>query len=362
MHVWDALSTARLTFDRSTTTPSLIPSTSPSNTPIATMTENANLSTALLARLSQLPLITQFYPARVDSITLGTDTPSLDLRSWPLLTLSTGHTLAARLLVGADGPNSPVRHFASIQTRGWPYDRHAVVATLRLSSPAPNPPTAYQRFLPTGPIALLPLPGPFASLVWTTTPARAAHLRTLSEQDLTATLNAAFRLEPADTDFLHTMPAGQADELDWRMEHTSIPVDLVPPPIAVVQDGTLASFPLRMAHADAYTGERVALLGDAAHSVHPLAGQGLNLGLADAQALAGCVGRCCEVGGDVGDLLASEGYGAERYAMNAGVLAVCDGLHRVYGVRNAVGVGVRAAGMGLLEGWEGGKKALMGLF
>jgi ubiquinone biosynthesis monooxygenase Coq6 len=119
---------------------------------------------------------------------------------------------------------------------------------------------AFQRFLPTGPVAMLPLPGNMASLVWSTMPERAAKLKALSSEDFVATVNAAFRLSTADLDYLHTMDAGQVEEVQWRRAHT--PVEgILPEQVVEVQDGSVAAFPLKMRHADTYTGERIALVG-----------------------------------------------------------------------------------------------------
>lgn len=381
MNVWDCLSNARLTFDWADTSDplsSLSSLFSSSKAPpqqelgsrdaqdrniIAYMAENANLTAALLSRLEALGPVSLFPKTRVESIELGEDTTDLDLRSWPILNLSSGDTLAARLLVGADGPNSSVRTFAGINSHGWDYERQGVVATLRLDDKEPplsRQQTAYQRFLPTGPIALLPLPGPYASLVWTTTSSRASHLKTLSTEDFLSTVNAAFRLSSTDISYFHTIAGGQTEELAWRTQHTAIDTALVPPQISDLQPNTVASFPLRMRHAAAYAGERVALAGDAAHTIHPLAGQGLNLGLADVAALQRCIGAAAETGADIGSTISLEGYARERYAKNHVMLGVCDKLHKVYGVENPIGVSIRGFGMGMVEGWKGLKGAIMG--
>jgi len=325
------------------------------------MTENTNLTTALLARARELGDITFIDNTRVSDISLGTDTPgALDLSSWPILTLSSGQTLAARLLVGADGANSPVRTFAGIESRGWDYDRHGVVATLRLNQASSFPyhgqGTAYQRFLPTGPVALLPLPDGSASLVWSTLPAHAAHLKTLSAPDLTAMINAAFRLSPVDLAYLHTLPAGHAEEVIWREQHTPIDASLVPARVTSVTPGSLASFPLRMRHADTYAGERVALVGDAAHTLHPLAGQGLNAGQADVAALAAAIDDAVRTGQDPGSALALEPYVRARYAANNALLGVVDKLHKLYSVGSGPLVGLRSLGLGAVDrmGWVKG--------
>lgn len=312
------------------------------------MIENTNTVTTLLSRLEELAGVDIFSSTKVDSIHLGTDTEQLDLSSWPILTLSNGKTLAARLLVGADGANSPVRTFAGIPSRGFDYNRHGVVASLKLIGPGwggLDHKIAYQRFLPTGPIAMLPLPGDMATLVWSTTPERAAKLKSLPSGDFAAMINAGFRLSPTDLEFLHTLSSGQEEEIAWREKHTSFNERSLPQRVTSVQDGTVASFPLRMRHADTYTGERVALVGDAAHTIHPLAGQGLNQGQGDAASLVRTISHAVSTGQDIGSTLALESYNRERYAENNAMLGVCDKLHRLYGIGSGPLVGIRSLGL-----------------
>lgn len=355
MQVWDGVSGSRITFDWPSATSFLTPAPrNAADRTIAYMTENINLTSALLSRAHELGDITFLDNTRVSDISLGNDTPgALDLSSWPIVTLSSGQTLAARLLVGADGANSPVRTFAGIESRGWDYERHGVVATLHLDESSAFPyhgqGTAYQRFLPSGPVALLPLPDGSASLVWSTLPAYAAHLKTLGAEDLTAMVNAAFRLSPVDLAYLHTIPSGQADEVAWREKHTSIDASLIPPRIAQVHKDSVASFPLRMRHADTYVGERVALIGDAAHTVHPLAGQGLNAGQADVAALAATIGDAVRTGQDIGSTIALESYVGARYAANNALLGVVDKLHKLYSVQSGPLVGLRSLGLSAVD-------------
>lgn len=347
MQVWDGVNDSRISFDWH---PYSLASSKSST--IAYMIENSNLTTGLLSHLSSSssssPPVDTFSPAKVESIRLGEDTVTYDLRSWPILTLSDGRTIAARLLVGADGANSPVRAFAGIDSRGWDYGRHGVVATLRLTSPGRGGDShkiAYQRFLPSGPIAMLPLPGNTASLVWTTTPERAARVKSLAPNDLAALVDAAFRLSVVDIDYMYTIPAGQVDELAWRLQHTPVDEASVPERVAGLQEGSVAAFPLRMRHADTYTGERVALVGDAAHTIHPLAGQGLNQGQGDAAALVCTIEAALASGMDIGSSFALEGYNAARYAENNALLGVCDKLHKLYSWES--GPVVWARGLGL---------------
>jgi len=119
------------------------------------MVENQNTVSALLTRLQDFPHLTVMDNTSIEQITYGDETESYDLTEWPVLHLPTG-PIAARLLVGADGPNSLVRKFAKIESRGWSYERMGVVATLKCE-PSWIVPTAWQRFLATGPIAHLPV-------------------------------------------------------------------------------------------------------------------------------------------------------------------------------------------------------------
>jgi ubiquinone biosynthesis monooxygenase Coq6 len=344
MEVWDGVTGSRIDFDwrydlaRQSGT-------------VAYMNENSNLVQALLARLSELGGCSTYDQCKVSNISLGPPEASTqagpDLSAWPHLTLSSGKSIATRLLVGADGANSPVRTFAGISARGWDYGRHGVVATLRLAKTPESPITAFQRFLPSGPVAMLPLPGPYATLVWSTTPDRAAHLKSLSSDDFLSMVNAAFRLSPVDLTYMHTMPSGQGEELSWRLQHTSTPIEgeKIPYRASEVQEGSVASFPLRLRHADTYATHRVALVGDAAHTTHPLAGQGLNMGIGDVESLANAVAFAAEHGMDIGDQLSLERYNTERYAANHLLLGVVDKLHKLYSAESGPLVGLRSLGL-----------------
>jgi 2-octaprenylphenol hydroxylase len=161
------------------------------------------------------------------------------------LTLQSGKSLTSRLLVGADGANSLVRQLAGISTVGWSYSQQAVVATVETEIDHNS--TAWQRFLPEGPLAFLPMMKPWCSIVWSVSENRAEELCQLSKPDFMQVLAEDFQSQ-----------------------------------LGSIQDvGERARFPLRLSHAQAYVAPRVALIADAAHTVHPLAGQGLNLGLLD---------------------------------------------------------------------------------
>ena len=339
---------------------------------VATMCENPNLTSALLQRLEEIEGVEVMDRTKVESITLGPEPPAedekaLDLSLWPIVTLPDSRQLAARLLVGADGANSPVRNFADINSDGWDYDQHGVVATLQLdqSFAEGDMRTAYQRFLPTGPIALLPLPGNKASLVWSITTPLAAKLKSLPPEEFAAMINAAFRLQTADLTYLlnHIPSISISDELSWRLPNTPVSSTGQPqslPTITSIQENTTASFPLRLRHSSTYTGHRIALIGDAAHTVHPLAGQGLNLGLADARSLASCIVYGVEHGMDIGTSWCLDGYNSERWGANNAVMGVCDKLQKVYSVGSGPVVWGRSLGLGLVDKLGMVKGVLMG--
>lgn len=355
MQVWDGVSGARIEFDWAH-------NNARAGKTIAYMTETLNLTFGLLHRLDELGGVSVFENSKVQQISLGEDTPDMDLSQWPVVHLSGGQKLFARLLVGADGANSPVRSFAGIEAKGWDYQRHGVVATLELEGDGwggEHNKTAYQRFLPNGPVAMLPLPGKYSTLVWSTTPERAAVLKSLAPKDFVALVNSAFRLSTVDLDFMHTQTSGQDDELAWRMNHTEVDPRSIPQPVIGVQEGTVASFPLKLRHADTYIGERVALVGDAAHTIHPLGGQGLNQGQGDVQSLAKAIEFAVSHGQDIGTTLSLESYNSERYAANHVMLGVCDKLHKLYSVGSGPLVPLRSLGLSAVNAMGPLKKFFM---
>jgi ubiquinone biosynthesis UbiH/UbiF/VisC/COQ6 family hydroxylase len=199
----------------------------------------------------------------------------------------------AELVVGADGAASTVRNLLQMPAPQRDYGQRAIVASVRAARPHRG--TAFQRFLSTGPLALLPLPGDLCSIVWSATDSRAAELLAMPAEQFDATLTAA--------------SAGVLGALTLASER--------------------ASFPLRRLVAQRYIGPRVALVGDAAHVIHPLAGQGVNQGLEDAAVLAAQL-AARPPRESPGALAALRRYERERRAGNALVGEVVDGLDRLF--------------------------------
>ncbi len=265
--------------------------------------ENRAVQAALLARAVQHGVT--ILRAGLDVLEIRDDAVSV--------TTGEGRRLSTALLVGADGGESVVRRLAGIGTRGWEYGQHAIVA--HLAPELPHAETAWQRFLSNGPIALLPLVDRHVSLVWSTSPEEARELARLD--------SAAFaeRVTVASAGIL-----GHLEPVTGRAE-----------------------FPLRLMHALSYTRPRIALVGDAAHGVHPLAGQGVNLGLMDCAALVDVIGDTLAAGGDPGDVAPLRRYERWRKAENLPAMALMDGLKRLFSNDDPLLSWARRTGLSLAD-------------
>jgi 2-octaprenylphenol hydroxylase len=212
-------------------------------------------------------------------------------------------------VIGADGGQSVARQLAGIGRSGWAYDQTAVVAHLQTEQP--HRATAWQRFLPHGPLAFLPLNDGRVSLVWSTTPEEAASL-----------------LASSATDF--------SERVSLASDH-------------VLGQATLASaragFPLALWHARAYVQPRLALVGDAAHTIHPLAGQGVNLGFLDCASLVQVLAAAAAKGEELHGLRVLRRYERWRRSENAIVMGVCDTLNRLFAEKSVAVAGLRRFGM-----------------
>jgi 2-octaprenylphenol hydroxylase len=277
MYVWDAGGSGHIRFD----------SAEVGEPDLGHIVENRVTQLALWERLEALESVTLLCPARVRGFELSEECARVRLED--------GSELQAALLVGADGRDSATRERAGIVTHGWDYDQHALVANVvhELSHEA----TAWQRFRPTGPLAFLPLAGGrSSSIVWSTSPQQARELLELEQSAFCAELGKAF---------------------GHRLGR-------------VVESGPKGVFPLRLQHAERYVQQRLALVGDAAHTLHPLAGQGVNLGFMDAAALADVVLEAAVRDRDPGALHTLRRYERARKGANIAMLGAMDAFKRLF--------------------------------
>jgi len=275
------------------------------------MVENRNLRKALLKRLKEIDTVNLIAPASI--VTLNRNTRGVEA------TLENGQKIRARLSVAADGRSSKTRDQAGIKTTNWSYNQSGIVCTV--THEKSHNFVANEHFLPAGPFAILPLkgdkkhPGNCSSIVWT------------ERADLSPSIMA---LE--DCDF--------KSELQKRFGTFLGPINVI---------GPKWCYPLSLQYSHETIANRLALVGDAAHAMHPIAGQGLNMGLRDIAALAEVIMDAKRLGLDIGDIAVLERYQRWRRFDNTLMLAMTDGLNRLFS--NNIGP-VRAArniGMALVN-------------
>jgi len=258
--------------------------------PLGYMVENRRIRAALAEAVTRAGIAVR-APATVASV--ATDAGKATV------TLADGSTLIAPLVVGAEGRGSAVRRAAGIETVGWGYGQSGVVATVRLGRDHGN--VAHEYFLPSGPFAILPLTDQRASLVWTETTRRGEALRDASDDAFHAHLIRRFG------EFLAT-----------------------PEQPSATVEGPRFVYPLSLSLAEKLIAPRIAVIGDAAHGVHPVAGQGLNMGLKDAAALAEVLAEAARLGEDIGSETVLERYARWRRFDNAALAAGFDAFVRLF--------------------------------
>lgn len=277
MQVWDATGAGEIHFD----------SADIGEANLGHIIENSVIQAALVERVRQFD--------NIDFLS----SVSLEWAQWDERAASVktqdGELLSARLLVAADGGRSWLRQQAGIEVQGWSYEQSGVVCTV--TTELPHRDTCWQRFMPSGPLAFLPMEENHSSIVWSTTTEQAQALLALEDGEFCRRVTEA---------------------LDLRLGR-------------VLSVGARAAFPLRLQHAKHYVKPRLALVGDAAHTIHPLAGQGVNLGLADAATLAELLLEATTRRQDIGDMALLRRYERWRKADNLAMMAAMDGFKRLFG-------------------------------
>uniref|UniRef100_A0A0K0FEV9 Ubiquinone biosynthesis monooxygenase COQ6, mitochondrial n=1 Tax=Strongyloides venezuelensis TaxID=75913 RepID=A0A0K0FEV9_STRVS len=249
--------------------------------------------------------------------------------------LSDGSSISTNLVIGADGFNSSVRKAMGTDYTTWNYDQMGIVGTLKICNNDLKNDTAWQRFTSLGPLALLPLGDGFSSLVWTTSIENGKRLLGLKEDEFIDELNYHLQTESKQNSFVNQslflfeklvdrLPLGAASE------KASLTTGVKIPHVVSLQTDTRAGFPLGFGHAHSYISPRAALIGDAAHRMHPLAGQGVNLGWSDVRILLDVIENLTKQGGDLGSLTYLKDYESEAQKHNLPVMVGVDWLNRLY--------------------------------
>lgn len=294
MHVWDAANGASIHFDAADAGRDLL----------GHIVEN-NLVQWTLWQALDAAGVERHCPAAVSRFDAREDRAQLEFTA--------GGTLSARLVVAADGTASPLRGMAGIGVRGRDYAQRAVVA--HVATERAHEQTAWQRFLPGGPLALLPLADGRSSVVWSLPADEAQRVLALG-----------------DADFCHALGVAS----DYRLGR-------------IVGTTRRAAFPLKLQLAKTYQAERLVLLGDAAHAVHPLAGQGVNLGLRDVAELRATLVAAREAGADFAAPHVLRRYARRRRSEDALDAMSFDGLARIFAWRMPLFAAARGLGMTALD-------------
>lgn len=295
MHVWDDTGVGEIHFD----------SAEIGEPYLGHIIENSVILSSLYERLSDFENCSLICPAKIKDISF------LDARA--TVELHDNSSLSSSLIIAADGSLSSVRQQAGIIVRGWDYPQDALVTWVKTEHDHQH--TAWQRFMPDGPLAFLPLQNGYSSIVWSSTPEHVEQLLQYSNDEFRSALSNAF-----------SNTLGR-----------------------VIDNGPRARFPLRYFVAEHYIKPRLALIGDAAHTMHPLAGQGVNVGILDVVAISDILLKACLQKKDIGSTLILRRYERSRRAENISILATVNSFQRLFGSDDPVLTWARNSGMKLTQ-------------
>jgi ubiquinone biosynthesis UbiH/UbiF/VisC/COQ6 family hydroxylase len=253
--------------------------------------QNAHILSALYATMP--PEVVMLASTRVDSLEVTDDAVHVNV-----VRNNQEEHISCRLLVGADGSGSQVRRLRGIASRGWDHNRFGLVASVCPGKPHRG--VAHECFRTCGPLAFLPLNDTHYSIVWTLTPRDASRIMAMD-----------------DADFLRELEVAAGPDMRKHLD-------------GLRGTGPRALFPFEFRMATSITAPRTALIGNAAHTLHPVAGQGLNLGLRDVAVLADALSRACKAGRDVGSSVVLEEYRQRRMGDNLAVAAFTEGLNAIF--------------------------------
>jgi len=296
MHVWDEHGLGEVNFNSADISESVM----------GYIVEQKLVERALKSVLNKSEHVSCFHPAKAKS---------LDNEKYKIcLGLDDGRQLSAQLLVAADGQSSTIRRLAGINFKTHEYHQHALACVVETEMPHQE--VAQQRFLRRGPLAFLPMAeANQCGIVWSTTPEHAAGLKAMGEDVFNKNLAEAFDYQAGD----------------------------------IIKSGPRATFPLARAQADEYCRPRLALVGDAAHRIHPLAGQGANLGLMDVACLAEVVLQAREKGRDIGAFSILRKYERWRKGENSTMMMTMEGFKYLFENKTAAVSWLRNAGMDVFD-------------
>lgn len=322
MQVWDACSDATIFFNGK-----YEDSNENTSDEICHITENNMIVSASMREVQTTNVDVKCGVKIVDCETPSEHTDSTQLMPSAKITLSNGSTYSAKLIIGADGANSFLAKKAELPKIGWNYQSNAVVATLKLSEPCSNT-TAWQRFLPQGPLALLPLDDNHSSLVWSTSPEHAQLLCELSNEDLILEINDALWQTHTQNDMVASAHS-KVKQFISLLSPDNFTIQQYPPSVMNVI-GKAQQFPLGLSHTHWYIKSRIAFIGDAVHRIHPLAGQGANMGFRDIKNLVKAIEDSIYEGRDIGHLSSLKDYESRSQLNNIPIMFGTDVLKRLY--------------------------------